>query len=154
VTSLTAIDPHAVLPRRVAQRIAAARMPVKCVQLSAEALPFDDASFDCVVTTWTLCTIPDAVAAVRDIGRVLKPGGQYIFLEHGRSDEARVAWWQDLFNPLQRCLAGGCNLNRPIDTLIQQAGLEITRLERFSLSGLPRLFSKMYRGVARPRLSQ
>jgi ubiquinone/menaquinone biosynthesis C-methylase UbiE len=152
VTSLTAVDPHAVLPQRVAQRLAATHIPVTRLDISAVRLPFATASFDCVVTTWTLCTIPDVVRALQEMRRVLKSTGKYVFLEHGRSDSARVAWWQDRCNPLQRCLAGGCNLNRPMARLIGQAGFEITTLERFLMPGLPRLFGKMFRGVARPAL--
>jgi ubiquinone/menaquinone biosynthesis C-methylase UbiE len=137
------------LPDRVAQRLAAARLPVTLLRAAAEVLPFDDACFDCIVTTWTLCTIPDALGALQSMRRVLKPAGRYVFLEHGRSDNPRMAWWQDRFNPLQRRLAGGCNLNRPIAQLITEAGFEITTLERHLLSGVPRLFSKMYCGVAR-----
>jgi ubiquinone/menaquinone biosynthesis C-methylase UbiE len=150
VTSLTAVDPHPVLPKRVAQRLAATHLPVTRCDMSAVRLPFANATFDCVVTTWTLCTIPDVVRALHEMRRVLKCHGRYVFLEHGRSDSRRVAWWQDLCNPVQRCIAGGCNLNRPIAQLITQAGFEVTTLERFPLPGLPRLFSKMYRGVARP----
>ena len=149
VTSLTTVDPNPMLPRRVAQRLAAAPMPVTHLCLAADILPFDDAGFDCVVTTWTLCTIADVQSALRSMRRVLKPAGQYLFLEHGRSDNPRTAWWQDCLNPLQRCLAGGCNLNRPISQLITEAGFEITTLERYLLAGVPRLFSKMYCGTAR-----
>ena len=150
VTSLTVVDPYPVLPKRVAQRLAETHMPVTRLDISAVRLPFANATFDCVVTTWTLCTIPDVVRALHEMRRVLKSHGRYVFLEHGRSTSARVAWWQDLCNPLQRCMAGGCNLNRPIGQLIGQAGFEITTLERFLMPGLPRLFSKMFRGVARP----
>jgi ubiquinone/menaquinone biosynthesis C-methylase UbiE len=150
VTSLTAVDPHPVLPKRVAQRLAATHIPVTRRDISAVRLPFASATFDCVVTTWTLCTIPDVVRALHEMRRVLKCNGRYVFLEHGRSDSARVARWQDLCNPLQRCIAGGCNLNRPIGQLIAQAGFEVTTLERFLMPGLPRLFSKMFRGIARP----
>ena len=150
VTSLTAVDPHPVLPKRVAQRLTATHLRVTRHDISAEWLPFANASFDCVVTTWTLCTIPDVIKALHEMRRVLKCHGRYVFLEHGRSDSARVAWWQDRCNPLQRCVAGGCNLNRPIAQLIEQAGFEIITLERFLIPGLPRLFSKMFRGVAQP----
>jgi len=150
VTSLSVLDPTLALRSRVARRLAAAQMPVTCVQGTAEMLPFVDASFDCVVTTWTLCSIPDVARALQDIRRVLKPGGHYAFLEHGRSDDPRLAWWQDVYNPLHSCLADGCNVNRPIDTLITQSGLEITKLDCFSMPSLPRLFRRMYRGLAQP----
>jgi len=150
VTSLTALDPATLLPKKVARRISEGSLQVELVRLSAEALPFEDGRFDCVVSTWTLCTIPDAVAALREVGRVLKPGGKYVFLEHGRSDDARVARWQDFFNPLQQRLACGCNLNRPIDVLIRQAGLKLENLDRFLMPGIPRIAGEMYRGIAIP----
>ena len=150
VTSLTALDPATLLPRKVARRISQRSLPVELVRLSAETLPFEDGRFDCAVSTWTLCTIPDPVAALREVRRVLKPGGTYVFLEHGRSDDAWVAKWQDFFNPIERVIACGCNLNRPIDALISQGGLKIDRLDRFLLSGVPRIAGEMYRGVARP----
>jgi len=150
VTSLTALDPATLLPKKVARRISEGSLPVELVRLSAEALPFEDGRFDCVVSTWTLCTIPDAVAALREVGRVLKPGGKYVFLEHGRSDDARVARWQDFFNPLQQRLACGCNLTRPIDALITQAGLKLENVDRFLMPGIPRIAGEMYRGIAIP----
>ena len=150
VTSLTAMDPATLLPKKVARRISEGSLQVELVRLSAEALPFEDGRFDCVLSTWTLCTIPDAVAALREVGRVLKPGGKYVFLEHGRSDDARVARWQDFFNPLQQRLACGCNLNRPIDALITQAGLKLENMDRFLMPGIPRIAGEMYRGIAIP----
>ena len=150
VTSLTALDPATLLPKTVARRISRGSLPVELVRLSAETLPFEDGRFDCAVSTWTLCTIPDPIAALREVRRVLKPGGTYVFLEHGRSDAAGVAKWQDFFNPIQRVIACGCNLNRPIDALINQGGLKIDRLDRFLLRGVPRIAGEMYRGVARP----
>ena len=148
VTALSVLDPAVFLPKRVAQRIAQAPMPVDMTRLSAERLPFEDARFDCVVSTWTLCTIPDALAALREVRRVLKPDGHYIFLEHGRSRDPRVATWQDRLNPLQRIIACGCNLNRPIDRLIEVAGLTLDRLDRYCMPGIPRIAGEMYRGIA------
>ena len=148
VTSLTALDPATLLPKKVARRISRGSLPVKLVRLSAETLPFEDGRFDCAVSTWTLCTIPNPVAALREVRRVLKPGGTYVFLEHGRSDDAWVAKWQDFFNPIERVIACGCNLNRPIDALIRQGGLKIDRLDRFLLPGVPRIVGEMYRGLA------
>jgi len=98
----------------------------------------------------TLCTISDAVAALREVRRVLKPEGTFVFLEHGRSDDKKVAKWQDRLNPIQRIIACGCNLNRPIGALIRQAGLRLDRLDRFQMPGIPRIAGEMYRGVATP----
>ena len=150
VTRLTAIDVANMLQVRVARRIAAAPFPVERARLSGDELPFPDERFDCVVTTLTLCSIRDPVAALRQIRRVLKPEGTYVFLEHGRSDDARVARRQDFFNPLQKRLACGCNINRRIDALIRDAGLEIRSLERYVLRRNPRIMAEMYRGVAGP----
>ena len=148
VTSLTAVEPENMLVNRVERRIAAARMPVKRETLSAEGLPFEDKRFDCVVSTWTLCTIPDLNAALKEAGRVLKPGGKFIFLEHGRSGNERVARWQDRLNPIQNIFGCGCNMNRKIDDCLREAGLKIVRLDRFRMPRVPRLGGEMYRGVA------
>jgi ubiquinone/menaquinone biosynthesis C-methylase UbiE len=150
VTQVIAVEPARLLPQRVGRRIAAARMPVELLSLSAERLPFSAHRFDCVVSTWTLCTIADLPSALQEVYRVLKPDGRFLFLEHGRSAHPRTAWWQDLCNPVQRRLACGCNINRPIDRLVLQAGFNLIRLDRYRLPGVPRLWGEMYRGVARP----
>jgi ubiquinone/menaquinone biosynthesis C-methylase UbiE len=150
VTHLTIIDPERMLATRVARRIAAARMPVEKMYLDASGrLPFADASFDGVATTFTLCTIADVRAALAEMRRVLKPAGLVAFLEHGRSDDARTAKWQDRLNPIQQVVACGCHLNRRIDKLITDAGLTIERLERYVMPGLPRIIGSVYRGTAR-----
>ena len=151
VKRLLALDPLDSLRARVEERIAVARFPVERVRLAADGgLPFDGGRFDCVVTTWTLCTIPDPVQALREMRRVLRPGGVYLFIEHGRSDAPRVARMQGLLNPIQRRIGCGCELDRPIDALVRAAGLSIERLDRFVPSGGSRMFSEMYRGIARP----
>ena len=150
VTSLTAIDSERALIERVAKRIDESHMPVEQIQLDASGrLPLDDGSFDFVVTTFTLCSIADVASALREMRRALKPEGQYVFLEHGRSDDPRVAKRQDLFNPVQKVIACGCNINRPIDRLIQDAGFSINELDRYSLPDTPKIFGEMYRGSAR-----
>ena len=151
VTSVTAADPAIMLPHKVAERSAHLSLPVEVVQISAERLPFGDGQFDCALSTWTLCTIPDVTAALREIRRVLKPSGMLVFLEHGRSDDPHIAKWQDRFNPIQQRIACGCNLNRPIDRLIEQAGFILSGLERYEMKGLPRIAAHMYRGTASPR---
>lgn len=148
VTGVIALEPARLLREKVSHRMAAAPMPVKLVQGSAEQLPFRDRRFDCVLSTWTLCTIPDVMAALAEVRRVLKPGGAFVFLEHGRSNAPAVACWQDRLNPLQRRIGVGCNMNRAIDRLITEAGLTLGQLERFQMPGMPRLVGEMYRGVA------
>ena len=150
VRSLTALDPLDALRRRVGARIAAARVPVRRVPLAADGrLPFDDGHFDCVVTTWTLCSIPDVGAALREMRRVLHPDGRYLFIEHGVSNDAGVARWQRRIEPLYKHVAGGCLLTRRIDTLIADAGFTLVECERWVEQG-PRIFTAMVRGSAGP----
>ena len=151
VTKLTAIDSEVMLSERVKQRVARARMPVEQLKLDAgRTLPFENDSFDGVVTTFTLCSIGDVAPALAEIRRVIKPAGRYVFLEHGRSDDPRIAKRQDFFNPVQRLIACGCNMNRPIDKLVSET-LDIESLERYVLADAPRILGEMYRGVARKR---
>ncbi len=150
VERLTLVDPARLLPKRVTRRIEAAGMPVERVFLDAERLPFESGRFDTIVSTWTLCTIPDVAAALAEARRVLKPGGKLLFLEHGRSGDERVARRQDRWNGVQRFFGCGCNLNRPIDTLIASAGLQIQSLERFQMPGVPAITAEHYLGTAGP----
>lgn len=149
VTALYAVDPTPLLPDRVAQRVASAPFPVHLRHVTAEELPYDDRTFDCAVSTFTLCTIPDPLRSLREVRRVLKPNGRFLFLEHGRSDDPATARWQDRLNPLQCRLACGCNLNRRIDRLVIEAGLRIEQLDRDVLPGVPRIGGELYRGIAR-----
>jgi ubiquinone/menaquinone biosynthesis C-methylase UbiE len=115
---LAGLDPGQTRLERVERRISAAPFPVERFALRADdRLPFEDARFDCVVTTWTLCSIPRPLDALQEMRRVLKPGGRYVFLEHGRSDDPRTARWQDRLNPAWRRIADGCNMNWAIDRL-------------------------------------
>jgi ubiquinone/menaquinone biosynthesis C-methylase UbiE len=152
VNEITAIDPESMLPERVAERIKKSPVPVNFVQLDASGkLPFADATFDSIITTWTLCSIENVEPALAEMRRLLKPDGRYIFFEHGRSDNAKTAKWQDRFNPVEKVIGAGCNINRPIDRLVKAAGFEIENLERFVMPKTPRLLGEMYRGVARIR---
>ena len=123
---------------------------VDLVEGSAEALPVDAASIDTVVTTWTLCSIPDVAAALAEMRRVLKPSGRLLLVEHGRSPDVKVRRWQDGLTPLWRRVAGGCHLNRPIVQLVENAGFEIERMDTGYMDG-PRPMTFMYEGSARPR---
>jgi ubiquinone/menaquinone biosynthesis C-methylase UbiE len=119
VTRLTAIDSENMLEDRVQKRLAARQIPVTRMRLDAQGrLPFEDHAFDTVVTTLTLCSIPDAAAALAEMRRALKPEGRLVFFEHGRSDDPKVARRQDRFNPIQKIIAAGCNMNRKIDAMI------------------------------------
>jgi len=153
VTRLVALDLEEVLPAKVSRRVAGANFPVERVQQVGEHLPFGTGRFDCVVTTLTLCTIANPVSALSEIRRVLRIGGTYVFLEHGRSADRRMARLQDMLNPLWRLcgIGGGCNINRPIDSLLAQGGLRVASLERYVL-GRPRIMTEMYRGLATPEL--
>ena len=124
--------------------------PVKFVESSAEVIPLTDARVDTVVTTWTLCSIPDALRELHDMRRVLRPGGRLLFVEHGRAPDANVMWWQDRLTPLWKRLGGGCHLNRAIGTLIEGAGFQFDRLETGYMRG-PKPITFMYEGSARPR---
>lgn len=120
---------------------------VEFIEASAEDIPLDRACVDTVVMTYTACTIPDAIAALREARRVLKPGGNFLFCEHGLAPDENVQRWQNRLNPLWKRIGGGCNLNRPIPELIEQAGFRIRNLETMYIPGWkPASFN--YWGVA------
>jgi SAM-dependent methyltransferase len=150
VRSLTGLDPMVTTGvAKIESRIEAAPFPVQRTVLRAdEQLPFDDAQFDTIVTTWTLCSIPDVPRALAEMRRVLKPGGQYVFIEHGRSPNATTAKWQDRLNPAWRWMADGCNINRPIERIVAQSGFTLEQTHRFKGKG-PSIASYLYRGIAR-----
>ena len=118
------------------------------IAAGAEAIPLETHSVDAVVSSWTLCSIPDIEAGLQEIRRVLKPDGRFIFLEHGRAPDASVAAWQRRLRPLSRPLLG-CDLSYPMDELIRDAGFEFPELERGYLQG-PKLISYHYIGQAKP----
>lgn len=149
VERLVAIDPMQALPRKVGARVEAAPFPVERHALAADgALPFDAGRFDCVTMTWTLCTIPDPVRALREMRRVARAGAPLLFVEHGRSDDPRIARWQDRLDRLEQVVACGCHLTREIDALIRAGGFAIEELRRFDAPGLPRTHGHLYQGVA------
>ncbi|MGB5916551.1 MAG: class I SAM-dependent methyltransferase, partial [Phormidesmis sp.] len=130
------------------KRIEASPIPVKTVTLSGENLPMPDASFDSVVCTWTLCSIPQVEKALSEAYRVLKPGGRFFFIEHGLSDEPSVQTWQNRLTPVQRVVADGCHLNRQIDELVSAAFDEVTVTEFYG-ENLPKVMGYFYQGTAR-----
>ncbi len=149
VDRLYGIDPSPQLLRMAQKRIAGARHGVLLVRASGEALPIADQSIDTVVTTWTLCTIPHPLTALREMRRVLRPDGRLLFVEHGRSPEAGVEHWQNRLTPCWKGISGGCHLNRKMDDLIRTAGFEIGEIHTSYMEG-PKLFTFMYQGWAHP----
>ena len=143
VTRLRAVDPLEKGRDLAAERLAASDVVVEFVGLDGQTLELEDDSVDSALSTWTLCTIPDAAAAVREIGRVLRPGGTFHFAEHGRAPDANVQKWQDRLNGLQRRVACGCNMNRPITTIIEDGGMTITSLDTFYAKGKHRAVSSL-----------
>ena len=144
---LAAVDPSGELLAMAAKKARRLRMEVELVQRGAERLPFPDASFDSALLTWTLCSIPDPSAALAEIRRVLKPGGELFFVEHGLSPDPGVARWQHRLTPLWRPLAGGCHMDRPIGELMRRA-FPAAEIETSYLDG-PRILAYMYEGCAR-----
>lgn len=142
---LCGIDPG--LHPKAERRAKAAGVDVKLMPLSAERIPADDHSFDCVVSTYTLCTIPDAGMALNEVHRVLAPGGRLLFLEHGAAPDQSVRNWQNRITPYWKPFAGGCHLNREIPKLIEAAGFKINRLDQSYHPG-PKFMTYLYAGVA------
>jgi SAM-dependent methyltransferase len=149
VTALVGVEPSAKLVAMTRRKLDGIPFPVELVERSAEELPLDTASFDTVVTTWVLCSIPEPLRALREMRRVLAPGGQFLFVEHGLAPDAGVRTWQRRLNPLWRRISGGCNLDRAIDDLLARAGFRLATLDRFYLAGA-RLFTATYEGTAVP----
>lgn len=148
IRALHGVDPSPELLRMAGRRAAHAPFPVELVELAAEKLTAADGTYDTVVTTWTLCSIPDPGAALAEMRRVLKPDGRLLFIEHGWSPDPGVRAWQDRLDRLWSRLAGGCHLNRKMDALIAGAGFELAELETGYAPG-PKPLAYLYRGVAR-----
>ena len=147
VRRVRAVDPATAGRALAAKRVAASTVPVEYVGLDGEQLPLGDESVDHVLTTWTLCTIPDVDRALSEMRRVLRPGGTLHFVEHGRAPQPAVARWQDRLTPIQRKVFGGCHLNRRIDELIGRAGFTTTRLDTSFASG-PKPWAHLFEGAA------
>lgn len=148
VHSVTGVDPAAAMHKRARARARHITIPVETVALELGEIQAESHSFDTIVCTFTLCTIPDVPLAFQEMRRVLKPGGHFLFAEHGRAPEAAVAAWQDRLTPLWKPFSGGCHLNRDIPELIRAGGLNIQSLDAGYLKG-PKAMTYVYRGWAR-----
>lgn len=150
VSQLVALEPALSMHSLARRRIARTGLDVKLIGVSAERIPLEDASFDSVVVTWSLCSVADPVAALKEMRRVLAPGGRLLFCEHGRAPEPGVRRWQERLTPAWKRIAGGCHLDRDIPGLLRKAGFDALRMEEGYLPG-PRALTYNYWGEAPSR---
>lgn len=150
VTEVAAIEPADIAWKLARKRLARASTPIQRAGLDGQSLPFPDDSYDAVLSTWTLCTIPDVETALREVRRVLKPGATLHFVEHGLAPDEGVRRWQHRLEPLQKRFFGGCHLTRPIVELLTAAGFTITGLDVFYEKGAPKLLVADSLGIAVP----
>jgi SAM-dependent methyltransferase len=148
VQSLVAVEPSNGMRSRSRARIAAARFPVELIDASAERIPLPDEGFDTAVSTLTLCTVGDPARVLAELRRVLRPDGRLLLMEHGLSEDDAVVRWQRRLNGLQRILACGCNLDRPIAELVQAHGFRFESLRKFYAPGMPRTHGWVTVGAA------
>jgi ubiquinone/menaquinone biosynthesis C-methylase UbiE len=150
IRKITGVDPNPGMGSLARRRIASSPIAVDWQVADAQELPFPSQSFDSVVSTWTLCSIPNVAKALGEIRRVLRAGGKLFFLEHGLSEDPQVQRWQNCLNPIQKVIADGCNLNRDMARLIREAGFRFEQLERFYMPDQPRFIGYTYQGIALP----
>ncbi len=150
VHKLTTIDANPGMNSLAQKRIQASSIQVDNKIMNGEELPMADNTFDSVVSTWTLCSIANVDQALKEIHRVLKPGGKFFFIEHGLSNDPKVQVWQNRLTPLQKIIADGCHLNRHIEQLVQKYFQSLT-LETFYAPEIPNFLGYMYKGIARKR---
>jgi ubiquinone/menaquinone biosynthesis C-methylase UbiE len=146
--SLRAVEPSQLGVRLARTRIAHSSVPVEVVGLDGQRLPMEDDTADSLLCTWSLCTIPDPVAAVAEMRRVLRPAGTLHFVEHGRAPDESVRRWQQRLDGIQQRVAGGCHLGRDIPAIIEAGGLKITTMHSYYGKGEPKPYAALYEGVA------
>jgi ubiquinone/menaquinone biosynthesis C-methylase UbiE len=148
VRRIATADPSVGMQRRSGERVHRSRIDVRRHIAAAEQLPFKEGSFDCVVSTFTLCSVADPAHVLSEVVRVLRPGGRFLLLEHGLSPEPGVARWQRRLNWIEARLAGGCRLDRAIRQLVSAQPFSATAIDEFYLPRVPRTHGYWYRGMA------
>jgi len=148
VKKIIGVDANGGMLQQAQKKITNRRIEIELLEQSSESLPFPDNSISAVASTYTLCSIKEINAALKEIHRVLKPGGKYYFLEHGLADNPKTQKWQHRLNPLQNIWADGCNLNRDMKSLITKAGLKIIDLKNYYMKRDPKIVGYMYEGIA------
>ncbi len=148
VTQLWALEPSAEMRVRAAERVAQSPIPFEFIDLPGEKIPLEDAAADNVLVTYTLCTIPDVMAALGEMRRVLKPEGRLLFCEHGEAPDEGVKRWQRRLTPVWKAIGGGCHLGRAIPQLIAGAGFRVEGMETMYLPGTPHFAGFNYWGTA------
>jgi ubiquinone/menaquinone biosynthesis C-methylase UbiE len=152
VSKVYALEPNPGMIRRAEQQRRRTELEVEFLDLPGERIPLDDDSVDTVVSTFTLCTIPGVVEAIRGIRRVLRPGGKFIFFEHGISPDPRVRRWQERSEPLFHWAFEGCHVTRDIPSLIREGGFKIEQMDTAYLAPFPKSGSHCWWGTAIPEL--
>jgi ubiquinone/menaquinone biosynthesis C-methylase UbiE len=148
VQRVAAIEPSQLGWRLAQDRVSASPVTVEQAGLDGQSLPFADDSFDTALSTWTLCTIPDPLLALTEVRRVLAPGGTLHFIEHGLAPDEKVQRWQHRLEPINKRMAGGCHLTRPILDLLRTAGFHVEDVDVFYEKGAPKALAADSLGVA------
>jgi ubiquinone/menaquinone biosynthesis C-methylase UbiE len=154
VSKLYALEPNPGMVRLAEQHRRLTKLDIEFLALPGERIPLEDGTVDTVVSTFTFCTIPGVVEAIRGVGRVLRPGGRLIFFEHGISPDSRVRRWQERWEPILYRVFQGCHLTRDIPALLTQAGFQIEQMETAYLASFPKSWAYCWWGVALPRVRQ
>ncbi len=153
VKKIVTVEPNTAMHHKALKRAQEKSIFLEVHTLSGDCLPFPDQSFDTVVSTFTLCTIMGVEKVLEEIARVLKPGGRFLFLEHGLSSDPQIQKWQNRLNGFQNIVGDGCHLNRNIENIIRHSPLAIKEIEQFEYSKYPRILGYFYRGCAVKNLS-